>query len=227
MGLLCVVVLGSRTRTFRIRMAQMGRPLVVSVVIAAVLFSLPGDVGNLLRFKVLNLVNPGSQTAIVRLFQYSLALQQTAQHPILGYGTFSFAALAAEGSDFQQYENWRNLWIGNYLLLALHDTGVIGLGLTVGVLFTILKNASRVLAATGAAVREYASVIVGLVGAAVTLMVAFLTTSGFSLGYSWLIMGLLGAYCHQAQRTPSTPAADSEVILATVSEEDAVPSGAG
>jgi O-antigen ligase len=226
MGLLCVVVLGSRTRTFRIRMNQMGRPLVASIALMAVLFVLPGDVGTLLRFKVVNLVNPGSQTAIVRLFQYSLALQQTAQHPVLGFGTFSFAALAAEGSDFQQYENWRNLWIGNYLLLALHDTGVIGLGLTVGVLFTVLKHASRVLAATDAAVREHAIVIVALVGAVVTLLVAFLTTSGFSLGYSWLILGLLGAYCHQAQRTRATPATDSEALLATVSDENAVPSGA-
>ena len=226
MGLLSVAVLGSRTGTFRIRMRQVGRMFAVAVAIVAVFFVLPGDVGTLLRFKVLNLVNPSSSTAIVRLFTYSLALQQTAQHPILGFGTFSFAALAAEGSDFQQYENWRNLWIGNYLLLALHDTGVIGLGLTIGVLYTVVRQALRVLAITAGKVREHVSVIIALFGAVVTLLVAFLTTSGFSLGYSWLMMGLLGAYCHQAQRTFTAPPADDEAMLATVSDENAVPSGA-
>jgi len=39
------------------------------------------------------------------------------------------APLTAEGVDFQRFENWRNLWIGNYVLLAVHDTGVVGLGL--------------------------------------------------------------------------------------------------
>jgi len=39
-----------------------------------------------------------------------------------------------------------------------------------------------------------ASRILALTASVATLLVAFLATSGFSLGYSWLILGLLGAY---------------------------------
>ena len=64
-------------------------------------------------------------------------------HPLVGWGTFTFAPLAAQGTDFQQFENWRNLWIGNFVLLALHDTGAIGLALWGGMLWSVLARGVR------------------------------------------------------------------------------------
>jgi len=40
----------------------------------------------------------------VRLFAYTTALQQMIDHPIVGWGTFTFAPLVAQGGDFQQFE---------------------------------------------------------------------------------------------------------------------------
>ena len=155
---------------------------------------LPGNAGTLLRFKIFNLVNPASQTAIVRILSYTMALQQTLEHPFIGWGTFTFAPLVAQGSDFQQFDNWRNLWIGNYLLLAAHDTGLVGLGLWIGMLGTIVGRSVTTIRALSVTDPTSASRILALTAAVATLLVAFLATSGFSLGYSWLILGLLGAY---------------------------------
>ena len=175
---------------------------------------LPGNAGTLLRFKILNLVNPASQTAIVRILTYTMALQQTLEHPFIGWGTFTFAPLVAQGSDFQQFDNWRNLWIGNYLLLAAHDTGLVGLGLWVGMLGTIVvrSDRDRALSATDP---TSASRILALTAAVATLLVAFLATSGFSLGYSWLILGLLGAYRRVATEEPPSVAQASPSVPAS------------
>ena len=169
--------------------------LASAAALVGVLLVWPGNVGMLLRFKLTNLINPASQTAVVRLFTYVLAWEQTLRHPLIGTGTFSFAALSAQGADFQQFENWRHLWIGNYLLLALHDTGVVGLMLWVALIWTVVARALRVLRTTRHLGREAAGQLLGLLAAVVSMLVAFLSTSGFSLGYSWLIIGMLAASC--------------------------------
>jgi len=146
----------------------------------------------------------------MRLFTYAMALQQTIDHPLIGWGTFTFAPLAAQGSDFQQFDNWRNLWIGNYLLLALHDTGVVGLVLWLGLLTSILRRAIRAIRALRPTDPFAVSTVQSLTAVVVVLLVAFLSTSGFSLGYSWLLIGLLGAYCRTRGAVPLAPVAASD-----------------
>ena len=125
----CLAIMRWRGLAERIRVRHIVVPLAWAAVVVGALLAARGDAGTLLRFKATNIVNVGTQTGITRLVQYALALEQWIEHPVLGWGTFTFAPLAAQGSDFRQFDNWRNLWIGNYLLLALHDTGVVGLGL--------------------------------------------------------------------------------------------------
>ena len=209
-GLLCFAVFGMWTIAVRLPVRRIMSFLAVAVALVTVALLLPGDAGTLFRFKLFNLVNLGSQTAIVRLFAYTTALQQTVDHPIVGWGTFTFAPLVAQGSDFQQFDNWRNLWIGNYLLLAAHDTGLVGLGLWVGMLATLVGRSVATIRALASTDPIVASRILALTAAVATLLVAFLATSGFSLGYSWLIMGLLGAYRRvAAERLPSSSEAPS------------------
>ena len=169
-------------------------PLVWAAVVAGALLAAQGDAGTLFRFKATNIVNVGTQTGITRLVQYALALQQWIEHPVLGWGTFTFAPIAAQGSDFRQFDNWRNLWIGNYLLLALHDTGVVGLGLWVAMLWGLLARSASVVRRLRVVDAEMARHTLALTLAFVTFLVAFLFTSGFSLGYSWVLLGLLGAH---------------------------------
>ena len=192
-GLFFIALFNVRRVLQRARELRVVGPLSVAAGVAVILFMLPGEAGAFFRFKLVNLFNPTSQTGVVRLITYAMALDQTTTHPVLGWGTFTFAPLVAQGADFQQFENWRNLWISNYLLLAVHDTGVIGLVLWLGLMWSIVMRGLR----TARATRfdpKLSAMSFGLTGAIVALLFAFLATSGFSLGYPWLLAGLLAAH---------------------------------
>jgi O-antigen ligase len=145
---------------------------------------------------------------VLRLVTYAMALQQWLDHPLLGWGTFSFAPLVAQGADFRQFENWRNLWIGNWLLLALHDTGVVGLALWIGLVTSILRRGVRAARRLRPHDRVAAGGVAALTAAVASLLVPFLATNGFSLAYPWLLIGLLGAHCRLAEEAaPATATA--------------------
>jgi O-antigen ligase len=200
-GITGVGLLRSGSIVQRIREPRILRPLIAALVVAVALFFLPGPAGTLFRFKLANLVNFQTQTGVIRAVTYALALDQTAAHPWVGWGTFTFAPLTAEGVDFQRFENWRNLWIGNYVLLAVHDTGVIGLGLWIGLLWSIVARGVRAARVVGASA-------FGVTAAFLTLLIPFLATSGFSLGYPWLLAGILGA-CARVARVSHREAASA------------------
>src|SRR5262245_7701223 len=172
-GMGCLAIMRWRGLAGRIRVRYIVLPLAAAAVLVGALLAAPGDAGTLFRFKLTNLINVGTQTGITRLVQYSLALQQWIEHPVLGWGTFTFAPLVAQGTDFQQFDNWRNLWIGNYLLLAAHDTGLLGLGLWVVMLWGLLTRSASVVRR----LRQTDPVMSGrtfvLSLAVVTLLVAF------------------------------------------------------
>jgi O-antigen ligase len=194
-GLLVAGLLAPRMLNVRVRVTVVLKWLAAAAALVGVLLLVPGNVGTVLRFKLVNLVNPQSQTAVIRLLTYGIALQQTVTHPFVGWGTFTFAPLLAQGSDFQRFDNWRNLWIGNYLLLALHDTGVVGLLGWIGMLCSVVARGLRATRAAAALHSREAVHALALLAAAITLLIPFLTTTGFSLGFPWVLFGLLGAYC--------------------------------
>jgi hypothetical protein len=198
----CLFAVGKWTRRGRRRIL-----IPVGVVVSAglVLLLAPGSTGDLFRFKILNLVNLQSQTAVLRLLTYSLALDQTASHPLVGWGTFTFAPLTAQGNDFQQFESWRNFWIGNFALLALHDTGVIGLVLWCGMLWSSIARGARAAVALRSVDLQASVHALALVGAVVSLLIPFLTTTGFSMSYPWLLIGLLGAHARLGATVTATP----------------------
>jgi O-antigen ligase len=205
-GLAMFAVFGPRSVGVRVPLRRLVAPLGVGLAVVVVLLLLPGDAGTLFRFKIFNLVNLESQTVVLRALTYNMALEQTAAHPVIGAGTFTFAALTAQGSDFQQFENWRNLWIGNYLLLALHDTGVVGLVLWGGLLWSILSRGARLARDLRDTDVALASQIFALTLAAASLLIPFLATTGFTLAYPWLLIGLLGGYCRLAVEPRLAPA---------------------
>jgi O-antigen ligase len=203
----CLVIMRWRGLAERIRVRHVVVPLAAAAVVAGALIVAQGDAGTLFRFKATNIVNVGTQTGFTRLVQYALALEQWLEHPALGWGTFTFAPLAAQGADFQQFDNWRNLWIGNYLLLALHDTGVVGLVLWIAMLWGLFTRSVSVVRRLRVVDVEMARRTLALTLAFVTFLVAFLFTSGFSLGYTWVLLGLLGAH----HRFATSDVADAEV----------------
>ena len=197
-GLVIVAAFNAKALITFARARRMMTPFVGAIAVGVLLFMVPSTAGTLFRFKLANIVNVQTQTAVVRAITYSIALDQTTVHPWVGWGTFTFAPLTAQGADFQQFENWRNLWIGNYVLLALHDTGIIGLLLWCSLLWSIIARGFR-------AVRESHMLGVPIVAAFVTLLLPFLATSGFSLGFPWLLAGLVGAHARvvSARRSPT------------------------
>ncbi len=221
-GLVAVGVTALRNSGRRIHTRRILLPLGIALGLALVLLVIPGSTGTLFRYKLLNLVNPATPTGIQRLLTYAMAIEQTTKHWMLGWGTYTFAPLVAEGADFQRFENWRNLWIGNYLLLALHDTGVVGLVLWIGLLWTVLSNGVR--AARRAMMQDPAigGIIVALTASVGTLLIPFLTTTGFSLGYPWLLIGLLGAY----RRLVAGPESVAAPVVAQPARLSALPADA-
>jgi O-antigen ligase len=199
-GLVILVLADSRSLAARVRVILV--PAAVVLAAGLLVLALPGTASAFLRVKITNLVNPQSPTAVLRLLTYSLAFDQTAAHPIIGWGTFTFAPLVAEGADFAQYAGWRSIWITNFLLLALHDTGIIGLVLWIALLGSLLVPGWRASRPTQHAPRDSA-VAASLTAALGTLVIPFLLTTGFSLGYPWLLAGILGAHLRVTRKTES------------------------
>jgi O-antigen ligase len=202
-GVVFFALLASRALQLRIRLPRLIVPLSVGFVVVVLIALGAGGGGSLLRFKLLNLFNFSSQTAVLRLATYALAAGQVVTHPFIGWGTFTFAPIIAEGADFQRLEGWRNLWIGNYLLLALHDTGAIGLLTWLGLFWTILAGGVRAAFAARVTDPLGAARTIALTAAVATLLIPYLATTGFSLGFTWILIGLLGAYRHLATPAPA------------------------
>jgi hypothetical protein len=211
-GALWFAWIAARTIAVRVRPGRLLAPLGVALVLSLVLLLLPGDAGALFRFKLLNLVNVGSQTAVLRLLTYTMALQQSLDHLVIGWGTFSFAPLVAQGGDFQQFDNWRNLWIGNFLLLALHDTGIPGLLLWCGMLWSIVKGGVRATRALMVSDSQLAGRALALTAAVISMLIPFMTTTGFSLGFPWMLIGLLGAHSRLASEAAPAPAEETAPV---------------
>ncbi|MES2178522.1 MAG: O-antigen ligase family protein [Gemmatimonadota bacterium] len=207
-----LIVLVPSARRLGFRAHRLIAPAIALVVCLIVLLLLPGDAGAFFRFKAMNLVNIASPTAATRVVIFALALQQSAAHPIIGWGTFTFAAIVAEGADFARYEGWRNLWVGNYLLLALHDTGVIGLGLWIGMLSSIVAPGFRAVRRLSETNPVLARRALALLASIASLLVAYLSTSAFTLAFFWLIAGVLAAHGRLANRlaSPAPAVTDSE-----------------
>jgi O-antigen ligase len=206
-GVIVFTALGQGKGESHLQLRRILLPLGVGALLMLVIALAAGGAGDLLRFKLFNLLNLASQTAALRLTTYAMALDQWLAHPFIGCGTFTFAPLVAEGSDFQRFEGWRNLWIGNFLMLALHDTGVVGLTLWTGLVASILRRGARAARAARATNTGKAHRTLALTAAVASLIVPYLATSGFSLGYSWLFIGLLGSYCWAETPAAEPPAA--------------------
>ncbi len=202
-GVILYLLLGGRALGLRVRLPRLFAPIAVGAAVVLLIVLGAGNAGNLLRFKLLNLVNLQSPTAALRLATYAIAFQQVLAHPIVGWGTFTFAPLVAGGADFQRFDGWRNIWIGDYLLLALHDTGAIGLIAWLGLLWSSLASGIRAARASRESDPLIAGRAIALTAAVATLLIPYLATTGFSLGFTWVLIGLLGVYRHLSTAVPA------------------------
>ncbi|MDB4879084.1 MAG: hypothetical protein JWL60_530 [Gemmatimonadetes bacterium] len=193
-GLIGITVLNAVVFGARVRYGRVLIPVVIALVAGVVTWNVSPDAQEFMEEKLVNLVNPQSENAAIRLLMYGRALENIRQHPWFGWGTYSFAPMSVSGIDVRLLGNQHDVWIGNYILLTLHDTGVAGLLVFGGILLSVLRPAVRVAKAWVRADPVHAVRLSGLVAAFGSLLVSFLTSSGFTFGYPWLLLGIIGAY---------------------------------
>ena len=193
-GLLGVTVLNVMIFGSRLRLSRIVVPVLVALVAGSVIWYVSEDAQEFMSEKLLNLFNPKSENAAIRLLLYARALENIRQQPWLGWGTYSFAPLSVSGIDVRLMGNLHDIWLGNYVMLALHDTGLVGLVIFGGILLSVLRPAFVTAKAWAQTDRVRAVRLSGLVAAFASLLVSFLPSSGFTFGYPWLLLGIIGAY---------------------------------
>lgn len=193
-GLATAFAIAVRFGHVRAPVRAIGVTLLAAAVAVLLLWYVPYQGNEFFRYKVVNLFNPTSSNAGVRLLAIAVALDHIRDYPIFGAGTFSFAPLVAGGMEFRMVEGGSHLWLGNYLVAVLHDYGVVGLSLFALFLAMLIRRALRVASRIRATDRIGSQTLVALVAGLVCILLAFVFTSGFSLGYPWLFIGLLDSF---------------------------------
>lgn len=123
-----------------------------------------------------------SQSIFFRLDGYARAWNDWLDNPWLGNGVNVFA------QKYTAYAGQRD-WISNFVLMTLHDTGIVGFSLLVGWLAWLGYTIVRALrAARPGRVKTF---VLALSLAYAALWVAYQGTTLFWLGWNWVFLGLL------------------------------------
>ncbi len=197
-ALLLLLRLGRGGRRSRLLLRLVGGLVAVGLVVGVGLAVLPSSVTGVFGARAQGLLNFGSGSGYGRVLLYREALTEWQGHPLLGLGPGSFAyKLSGDTSTSAA-------WLPNLTLLALHDTGILGL------LALLWLFAAFYVISIGALRRappgELRAALAGLIAAVTAMLVAFQLTPGFNLGYSWALLAL-GAAAARAIAQTSTQSA--------------------
>jgi len=181
-ALLLLLRLGRGGRRSRLLLRLVGGLVAVGLIVGVGLAMLPASVTGAFGARAQGLLNFGSGSGYGRVLLYREALTEWQAHPLLGLGPGSFAyKLSGDTSTSAA-------WLPNLTLLALHDTGILGL------LALLWLFAAFYVMSIGALRRappgELRAALAGLIAAVTAMLVAFQLTPGFNLGYSWALLAL-------------------------------------
>lgn len=130
----------------------------------------------------------GDVEAMGRLVSWTVALQDIAQHPIVGNGTASFQLLA----DYKDVPILgEHAWVSNSVVRILHDTGLIGLLLFTAAALTGIKQIKKAVSQT--AIDK--TIVIALSAGCLAYAVAFMSAEGTMLSFFWVHLGLLMSAC--------------------------------
>lgn len=124
-----------------------------------------------------------------RLVSVTLALQDIGQHPIAGNGTASFVLLA--GASLGD-----GAWIANSAIRIVHDTGIIGLFLFAGIIYSLGKKIRTVIKGSS----SERAIIIALCAGCLVYAIAFMSADGTMLSFFWVHLGLLSSACSLATK---------------------------
>lgn len=130
----------------------------------------------------------GDVEAMGRLVSWTVALQNIAQHPIVGNGTASFQLLA----DYREVPILgEHAWVSNSVVRILHDTGLIGLLLFMGLVLAGIKQIKTAISQPA----MDKTIVIALSAGCLAYAVAFMSAEGTMLSFFWVHLGLLMSAC--------------------------------
>jgi O-antigen ligase len=162
------------------------------------------------RFSTLDFSEIGQDESTARrVIGITVALSDVKEHPWFGTGANSFRLLfdwedywpvpqTIEGNDDE-----RGAWIGNTPVRILHDTGVLGLGLFAGFLWTLFVSLRGAVRSAKPALRM---IMIALSTGLILYAITFQATDATTLSFAWIHIGLLAAAAAIVQRQPSESA---------------------
>lgn len=138
-----------------------------------------------------------SESVSYRLDSWVRAVNDWLDHPWLGNGANAFAQRYITTSRTRD-------WIDNVELMALHDTGLIGLAV---LLFWFVAGTIDLVRAIRRSPPSYTrTLLLGLALSFIGLLVAYQVTTAFWLGFTWVYLGLMRAGTLILQRHDDTSA---------------------
>ena len=120
----------------------------------------------------------------LRVVTIGMAIEDIAEHPILGNGTASFQLLVSS-RELGLGDVDAGAWIGNTEMRVLHDTGAVGLAIFLCFLIYLAVPAWKLLG------KEHHPELLALMLAALVYSMTFQATEGTLLAFSWVHLGLI------------------------------------
>lgn len=178
MGLFLIFLFSPRRRQ---AIAIGGAALLLLVTALVVSSALAGGGGALADFSVTRLLT--SKSIFFRLDASARAWTDFLAHPLLGNGANVFAQNHLSPSNTRD-------WISNFILMTLHDTGIIGLLLLGAWLLALGVETWRAVRLGQGEMRAY---LLALTISYLALLVCYQATTVFWLGWNWVYVGMLSA----------------------------------
>jgi hypothetical protein len=130
-------------------------------------------------------ITSDSETTL-RLVTMAVAYEDIKEHPVLGNGTSSFQlSVTARELGLEPASDDVAMWISNFELRVLHDTGVIGFAAFCAFLASLTVLCWRLLR------REQNAEVQALLLSGLVYCFTFQATEGTLLAFSWVHLGLL------------------------------------
>jgi hypothetical protein len=147
--------------------------------------------------RLTKIIDYKSETSSMRLRVWVGSILFWSKNPFFGNGTDSIKVLAT-GTSLPEFGE--GYWIPNSMLLALHDTGLVGLTVFLAIQLVFLRHVWRAIRRTS--YPFYRSVLEGFFVAFIGAHFTYLFTNGFWLIFIWVFMGI-GMCCVRFASGPS------------------------
>lgn len=185
----CLILVGGLVCLYNLRptKGQFKRFAGVAIGIGiALLVALLAMAGLSDRFKTLSVEEAAQDPTLVRrAMLITLAMEDIAQHPVIGLGSSSFQLLYLGEDD--SYQGVGDAWLGSLFFRVVHDTGIIGMTFLGWFVINLGRRAWR-------AVYRFNpfSVSVGaLLAGALVMLITYQLTDASTLAFTWTYLGLL------------------------------------